>query len=117
MQAKGNDAMVIFDGDWLTIVHSGLGAIARGGTGQNRVHVMNIAAVELTEPRLVAGWFTVVPADRAWSASPVPPPHRDPRTVRFSSRAQSDFEAIRSALQSAVLAARQSQPESDVPHV
>jgi hypothetical protein len=71
MQAKGNDAVVTFDGDWLTIRHSALGAIARGCSGQNRVHVRNIAAVELTEPNLVAGWFTVVPADRAWSASPV----------------------------------------------
>jgi hypothetical protein len=109
MQAKGNDAVVTFDGDWLTIAHSGFGAIARGGTGQKRIHVKNIAGIELKEPRLVAGWFTVAAVYPAPGASPAP--HRDPFTVRFSRRALGDFTAIQLAVHSAVLAIRHPQAE------
>jgi len=115
MQAKGNDAMVMFDGDWLTIAHSGFGAIARGGAGQKRIHVRNIAGIELKEPRLVAGWFMVAAVYRVPDVSPAP--HRDPYTVRFSRRASGDFRAIQLAVQSAVLALRQPHAEPAAPHI
>lgn len=110
MQAKANDAIVTFENGWLTIRHTGFGAIARGHRQPNRIHVKGIVAVELREPRLVAGWFTVVSASRALGGPPVEP-HRDPLTVRFSGRALSDFEAIRSAIQDALLTVRQPQAE------
>lgn len=110
MQAKANDAIVTFENGWLTIKHTGLGLIARGRTQPNRIHVKGIVAVELKEPRFTAGWFTVVSASRSLGGPPVEP-HRDPLTVRFSDRALSDFEAIRSAIQDALPAVRQTQPE------
>jgi hypothetical protein len=115
MQAKGNDAMVMFDGDWLTLVHSGFGAIARGGAGPKRIHVRNIADIELKEPRVAAGWFIVVPVYKVPGVSPAP--HRDPYTARFSNCALGDFTAIQVAVQSAVLALRQPHAEPAAPHI
>jgi hypothetical protein len=106
MQAKANDATVTFDEGWLTIKHTGLSSIARGGTRPNRIHVRGMAGVELTEPRTFAGWFTVVPADVGFSESPVER-HRDPLTVRFSARALPDLQAIRFAIQDAMRAIRE----------
>jgi len=103
MQAKANDATATFENGWLTIKHTGFGAIARGGTRPIRMHVKSIEAVELREPRLTAGWFTVVPASRVLLGPPVEP-HRDPLTVRFSASALNDFKAILSAIRDLLLA-------------
>ena len=103
MQAKGNDATVTFDDGWLTIRHTGLGAIARGGTRPIRIHVKSIGGVGLTEPRMFAGWFTVVPAYGAPTTSPVKP-YCDPLTVRFSARSLRDLETIRTAIEDAMSA-------------
>lgn len=105
MQARANDATATFDNGWLTIKHTGFGAIARGRSQPIRIHVKAIEAVELREPRLTAGWFTVVPASRGLFGPPVEP-HRDPLTVRFSASALKDFKAILSAIQDVLLAVR-----------
>jgi hypothetical protein len=110
MLAKANDATLMFENGWLTIKHTGLGAIARGRKSI-RIHVKGMVAVELRKPGLTAGWFTVVSESRALGGPPVEP-HRDPLTVRFSDRALSDLEAIRSAIHDAMVAIRPPQPDA-----
>lgn len=104
MRAEGVNGQVELDGGMVTIQRSGLMAKATVGGGEKRIPVKSIQAVQWKPAsKLGRGFiqFSIGGSDAKGRAKDAA---KDENSVLFTPKQQGDFEAVRNAVEQAIIA-------------
>lgn len=104
MEVKGYTGTVVFDGQSITIITTGVGRVT-SGRGQIRIPVSSVTAV-MWKPAnpMVNGYihFSMPGASGSRSRNQAANIRRSPNTVSFLRSQMQDFEALRNAVEEAI---------------
>lgn len=109
---KGTDGEVAFDGEYVRIRRHGFSGLAKGaGRGELTIPTGQVTGIELKEPGLTAGRFTIVTAGTTMVTGPSVSRARrlDPMTVMFQRWHREAFTVLRDRIQHAI--ANRSRPQ------
>lgn len=107
LTVKGSDGTISFDGQTVTITRSGvLGRALHGGASETRIPVDQITGVEVKKPGVSRGRITLIVAGTVQRPGGMIEHGNDPMSVQWM-RNREDVEALRDAIQAAILSQRQ----------
>lgn len=116
IHAKGVNGQVSFDGATVTITRKGLMARSTVGKGTKTIPVHHITGVQWKDPGMVRGFiqFTVPGGieQRSRFGHQSLDAAKDENAVVFGVRHRAEFQALRDAVQEAISAGHQQQPEA-----
>lgn len=110
MLVKGYGGSVEFDGQFVTIRHTGLGRLTVGGDDR-RIHVRNITAVQIKRAGMMTNGFIqfTVPGNARAEFGRGTAVH-DENSMIFTRKQQQEFDQLRMTIEEAVVAVRMSRP-------
>jgi hypothetical protein len=113
MLVKGYGGSVEFDGQFVTIRHTGLGRFTIS-KDDKRIHVRNITAVQLKRAGMMTNGFIqfTVPggSDRSQTTRQAGSAVHDENSMIFTRKQQAEFDQLRSAVEQAVDAVHVPRP-------
>jgi hypothetical protein len=104
LEVKGYTGTVVFDGQSITIIRSGVGRVTGGGRGQIRIPVSNVTAVmwKPAGPMLNGYIHFSIPGTNMMSRNRSSNIRLSQNTVSFLRSQMQEFEALRDAVEAAI---------------
>lgn len=104
MRAEGVNGQVELDGGMVSIQRSGMMAKATVGGGEKRIPVKSIQAVQLKPASKLSRGFIQFSLGGSDAKGRAKDAAKDENSVLFTGKQQADFEALRSAVEQAIVA-------------
>jgi hypothetical protein len=109
MLVKGYGGSVEFDGQFVTIRHTGLGRLAAGGDDR-RIHVRNITAVQIKRAGMMTNGFIQFTVPGGFGGGRTGTAVHDENSMIFTRKQQQQFDQLRTTVEEAVVAVRVARP-------